>query len=115
MVVSITLNVKRYVVPIPPGKRQLALSYGWTARTLMFSSLVRYNLPEEILKEKGQFSYGMPKQESDKYDGKEILFPRGGEKETEEAHQRYVFSHGSYNPGEMIDRKYASSWLCASS
>jgi hypothetical protein len=82
-------------------------TYASTKREPLGHSINReYNLPEEILKEKGQFSYGMPKQESDKYDGKEILFPRGGEKETEEAHQRYVFSHGSYNPGEMIDRKY---------
>ena len=52
-------------------------TYASTKREPLGHSIDReYNLPEEILKEKGQFSYGMPKQESDKYDGKEILFPR---------------------------------------
>merc|ERR1719387_2613743 len=69
-------------------------TYASTKREPLGRSINRgYNLPEEILKEKGQFSYGLAPLNADRFDGKEIIFPRGVEREREEDHDQYVFSH----------------------
>ena len=52
-------------------------TYASTKREPLGHSIDReYNLPEEILKEKGQFSYGLAPPNADRFDGKEIIFPR---------------------------------------
>jgi hypothetical protein len=66
------------------------------------SSYIRgHRLPEE--KQKNGFG---KKCARDEFDAKEIVFPRWSDNDNEEEKERYKKTHGAYDPGEMISRKY---------
>jgi hypothetical protein len=64
-----------------------------------------YNLPKAIT-EDPEFKYGRVFKDSNQIEGKLVLFPRGVKPDDVDTHDRYVKTHGSFDPGEMIDRKY---------
>jgi hypothetical protein len=63
-----------------------------------------YNFPKAT--EDPEFKYGYKFQDSNQIPGKLVLFPRGVKPDDEATHERYVKTHGSYDPGEMIKRGY---------
>jgi hypothetical protein len=80
-------------------------TYASTKREPLGRAIDRgYNYPGPI-KNDASFRFGMAPHVRDP-DGKEIIFPRGIEQETPAQKDQYVFTHGSYDPGQMIDRKY---------
>jgi len=59
-------------------------------------------LPQQT--QSAEFRFGIKQTQGEQ--GKEIIFPRGNVPEPETVRKQYVMTHGSYDPGEAVDRKY---------
>lgn len=66
------------------------------------ASFIRgYKFPDDPMKR--AFGKECPK---DEFDAKECVFPKWADDDTDDNKERYKKTHGAYDPGEMISRKY---------
>jgi hypothetical protein len=79
--------------------------YASTKREPLGSTIDRgYNWPGET--QTDEFKFGYKFEDFNQIEGKLALFPRGEKPDDKATHDQYVRTHGSFDPGEMINRQY---------